>query len=191
MLYAIYRKNNKVAVLDTDDGVVEYISEDELSSLRSIGFHITDKEVLNFCTSYCSYITKYKVVNGIFDAKFRLDLCQKLNLLSKYLGYPLLNDLANFDVDVIPFEKYYYVILKGYKDHDLLYTISEDGIFLFTPDFTNNYKIYIQREDVVHVVDNTLYMVYSDFKIDNRCNIIKRKDIRPALLEQVGEEIDD
>ena len=160
-------KQGKVAVLDKEDYVIDYITESELNNLRQRGFTFTEAPMLEKCATLYGNLIKERTLRGSFDGSTYKLIHETLINLKRYLrGMKVPSNLYSYDCRMTNFEN------KSSKDY--LYTIREDGIF-WLEDWRvpNNSTLSIQSWDtlIVQFLSSNTFGVIKEYVLDKYLNV--------------------
>lgn len=187
-------KYGKCAILDTDDGVVDYISKQELDSYRKMGFRFYNKTDLCFCSTLYNDIVKFSVLGKDFDTKFYKEIYSYLLKLSTYIKrFSVPSNLYNFDIKIESSNDCYIVIFKHFNNNekrDYLYSITSNGIFCFNQDmFKSSYSLNLvpdNNEIIIEVTSEKAIMTYGIFIVDKTMQVSDQSRYQPTKEEKKG-----
>lgn len=185
-------KQGKVAVLDKEDYVINYITESELNNLRQRGFTFTEAPMLEKCATLYGDLIKERTLRGSFDGSTYKLIHEILINLKRYLrGMKVPSNLYSYDCRLVPVTGGFIFLMTNFENKsskDYLYTIREDGIF-WLEDWRvpNNSTLSVQSWDtlIVQFLSSNTFGVIKEYVLDKYLNVIT-EDTVSYIYERGG-----
>ena len=179
-MFCIVHKNKhgELAVLDTEDYIINYITEHELEDLKVRGFKFINEPRLEKCATLYFDLVKERTLKSGFDGstyKFVFDILSEYKRYARGMHLP--NCLYNYDCRLIPVDKGFLFKMTAFEasaTKDYLFTIREDGIF-WLEDWRvpNNSIISIQEYNPlrIHCISNKSFGVIKEYRLNKYLNV--------------------
>ena len=122
---------DNLKILDTDDGVIEILSEEQLKQIRGNGLRFYRKPYLGKILKLYPYLVKANVLNMLENTeilKYTMDIIQFYSRNVNTFKAP--SDYFSYLVNIFAKPDYFLIILNRINNEDsYLYIVSLDGIF--------------------------------------------------------------
>ena len=137
-MFLVIKKVNDLEylVLDTQDGVVEKVSEDDLLRAKKLGFKIKEDNSMEDYITILKSLTKASIMHTEITYNYKKDLYEKLKYWgSKVKSLPRLKDFNDYKLDLFAVDDYFVFVVNESKDpvfgtgDAYLFSIKENGIF--------------------------------------------------------------
>lgn len=177
--------DNKIIILDTDDGYIDKISQEEYNSIRG-RVRIVAKPEYSFIADLNKSLTKALVLNKIDDANFKTGLLKQLRRASSIIkDFEFPESIMPYTMDIHNGSNCFIIHLKGFHSEsaqEYLYFISDLGVIHFKDIFynkpvTTSYSFFefIDSGIIFNMFSNTLEAVGSYHKcmVSNEFKLVK------------------
>lgn len=177
--------DNKIIILDTDDGYIDKITQEEYNSIRG-RVRIVSKPEYSFIANLNKQLTKALVLNKIDDANFKTDLLKQLRRTSSIIkDFKFPESIMPYTMDIHNGNNCFIIHLKGFHSEsaqEYLYFISDLGVIYFKDIFynkpvTTSYSFFefIDGGIIFNMFSNSLEAVGSYYKcmVSNEFKLVK------------------
>lgn len=132
--------DNRIIILDTDDGYIDKITQEEYNRIRD-KVRIIAKPEYDFIANLNKNLTKALVLNKIGDVNFKTDLLKQLRRASTIIkDFKFPESMMLYTMDIHSGNNCFIVHLKGFHSEsaqEYLYFISDLGVIHFKDKFYN------------------------------------------------------
>lgn len=167
------------AVLDTDDGVVEWVAPEQIKAYVKSGLKFYKHTELRWVAHEYLNMVKYMALKKEFALEFKLSLYDKIKALSGVVRTIQSPEMGSwFEVDIQSMEDCFFVIFYD-GSSSRLYSVTKSGIFCLNPtDISGSYHIgevlNINGVLTVKVYASSDLLKCIELTIDKELNIYKR-----------------
>lgn len=184
--------SGKIAVLDKEDYVIDYITEHELVELKEKGFKFYNVPELRPCATLYGDLIKERTLRGSFESHNYKLVYETLVSLKRYMrGMKVPSNLYDYNCKLVPVTGGFIFLLTMFEpslSKDYIYMIREDGIFWLEDwRIPNNSTLSVQSWEtlVIQFLSNKTFGLIKGYVLDKHLNIIT-EDTTSYIIEQGG-----